>query len=514
MNNIKNCISTILLISMSIVQANDLEIFTNSLASSLQANVTDAQIATIKDSQLKELAKELQAKNYDTTYRLAEYKAVLNPDTLGKQLSIGDGYSRYQGVTGIILEKGVNTVIVEGLAEGQEASILVPNWMRFPEDETNPTEDKNGWGLHKKTYPIKNGINKLNIEQEGLAYVSYFSEKPAETSPIKVHFVDGKVNGYFDSNKQNNADWDKLLANAKYPIMDAIGKYIQVAYPVKDFQKYTAGKGVELINNYDVMLKLQYDIMGLTKYNRIPDNKILARVNFNYYMFRDSDGVAYMGGKQSNAMGMVADPERVIKGDPCWGFSHEVGHVHQLRPEFNWGGLGEVSNNIFSLYNNITLGTPSRLKECGAYNRARETVIGKEMSYIEHDDVFVRLAPFWQLHLYFNQQGNKDFYPDLFELLRQQSKGNSAGGWGSARGNNPAVYQLNFVKQACIAGKTDLTEFFDKWGFFKVGEWEVQDYGSHKYVMTAEMSEACKKEIAKLKLPKPAFDPTSCEDIK
>lgn len=35
--------------------------------------------------------------------------------------------------------------------------------------------------------------------------------------------------------------------------------------------------------------------MGLEKYGKIPKNRVFARVNFNYYMFRDGDGVAYLG---------------------------------------------------------------------------------------------------------------------------------------------------------------------------------------------------------------------------
>lgn len=53
-------------------------------------------------------------------------------------------------------------------------------------------------------------------------------------------------------------------------------------------------------------------------------------MNFNYYMFRDGDGVAYLG--NDGTMRMVTDPENVLKGDARWGFSHEVGHVMQMRP--------------------------------------------------------------------------------------------------------------------------------------------------------------------------------------
>lgn len=44
----------------------------------------------------------------------------------------------------------------------------------------------------------------------------------------------GKANGYFDTTRgDTNKDWVRLLDQAVSPIMDARGKYIQVAYPVE-----------------------------------------------------------------------------------------------------------------------------------------------------------------------------------------------------------------------------------------------------------------------------------------
>ena len=63
----------------------------------------------------------------------------------------------------------------------------------------------------------------------------------------------------------------------------------------------------------------------------------------------------------------------MIKRAPCWGFSHEVGHVLQMRPQMNWGGLGEVSNNLFSLYTGGKMGNPSRLKVQRTMRRRGET---------------------------------------------------------------------------------------------------------------------------------------------
>ncbi len=501
----------VVLVGAAVCHGGDLESFTTPLASTLKPSTTAEQIKAIKDPALRQAAEQMLAGKYSTQYRVASYNPLLSPNALGKKLGIGNGYSLYQGVTGIVLPKGEATIIVEAAKPDQKIVIRIPDWMRQPPNAKEPTKDPKGWGLHKKTYTLKNGINKINIEQEGLVYVDYFSDQPEKEKPVKIHFVNGTENGYFDASKHDNKDWDRLLANAKYPIMDAIGERIQVGYPVAAFQKYAAGRGVELMAVYDQMVKAQHDIMGLTKYKRVPKNKIFARVNYNYYMFRDGDGVAYMGGPTAYAMGMVTNPDRVTKGDPCWGFNHEVGHVHQLRPEFNWGGLGEVSNNVFSLYGTMAMGNPSLLKEKKQYARAKKEIIDKKISYLQCPDVFSRLVPFWQLQLYFTRNGHADFYPDLFEAMRTRRTACLGGGWGD-RGKNPAEHQLNFVKLACEIGKTDLTDFFDKWGYFYVGEFEIGDYGKYHYKMTQKMVDDCKAAIAAMKLPKPTVDVTIFED--
>ena len=288
-----------------------------------------------------------------------------------------------------------------GKTGGKELSLLIPEWMRKPAKGIPPEEDPNGWGLNKQEIKLVEGPNVIQVAKGGLVYVSYFDDH-AETAPKAcVHFPTGKVNGFFDASRQTNVDWDRLLDHAVNPIMDARGKHIQVAYPVEWFNAYARGKGRELIGNYDAMLHHHYTLMGLAKYQKLPTNRILARVNFNYYMFRDEDGVAYLGNKDT--MRMVADPQVVITGDPCWGFCHEVGHVLQMIPQMTWGGMTEVSNNVFSLYTGTKLGNKSRLSEQKNYASARRNIIdaNPKKSYLQVPDVFDRLVPFWQLHLYF-----------------------------------------------------------------------------------------------------------------
>jgi hypothetical protein len=491
----------------------DLAIFETPMATSLRGRVSKAKIRRMKNPQLRSLAEALREGTYSTEYRLADYNAYLSPRELGRQLKIGDGYSKYENMTGIYLPKGQHIVLVDGIAQGREVELWLPNWERRAPEGVEPTRDPNGWGIHKKTFPLKNGVNVIDVDDwDGLAYIYYYSVTPEEESPVTVHFVNGQVNGYFDIVSSTNEDWKRLLDNAVYPVLDARGRHIQIAYPVEALKKYAYERGIDLVNNYDSLVYRQHRFLGLIKYNRVPENRILARVNYNYYMFRDGDGVAYNGTQPGYAMGMVANPDRVISGDPCWGFSHEVGHVHQLVPFLNWGGLGEVSNNIVTLYVTTSFGNSSRISNQKNYEKGRKSIIEGGISFLQDDDVFNRLVPFWQLQLYFTGVGNKpDFYADLHEAFRLSE---AIGGREARRQyrDQVAEYQLNFVKQACITGNTDLTDFFEKWGFFYVGEFEINDYGRYNYEMTQEMVDQLKSEIKALNLPKPKVDLTLLED--
>ncbi len=486
----------------------DLSYFENPLALSLKKGTKKKDIGKIKNSQLKETARQLLAGEYDAQYRHAQYDSYLTPTTLGHHLMIGDGYSKYENMTGIYLPLGKHVVLVDGITQGQTVNLLIPNWNRRAPEGIEPTKDPAGWGIVRQEITLHNGVNIIDVKDfDGLAYIDYFSDTPENETPIEVHFPAAQVNGYFDVAKNDDDDWNNLIDHAVYPIIDARGRHIQIAYPAADCKKYAYGRGVELINNYDSLVYRQHRLMGLVKYDKVPKNRILARVNYNYYMFRDGDGVAYMGTDPGNAMPLVVDPNRVISGDPCWGFSHEVGHVHQLRPAFNWGGLGEVSNNVFTMYVTRSFGVESRLLAQNNYQKARESIIDGKISYLQDKDVFNRLVPFWQLQLYFSGVGeNPDFYPDLFEAFRMQGaedrRPRRRGGWGD-RGDNPALYQLNFVKTACKVGNVDLTDFFDQYGFFYVGDFEYEDYGNYRYHMTQEMVDQCKAEIKAMGLSKP-----------
>ena len=481
----------------------DMIFFADPSCSRLKSNVLEDDLARFKSELLRTVATKMLKGVYESKYRVASYPALSSPRALDERLKLGDGYSRYENITGMFLPQGEHVVFV-GNTEDKQLALLIPDWMRKPADGINPTKDPNGWGLKRQRIPIQQGVNVVQVQKGGLVYVSYFADQVEQSPAVEVHFATGAVNGFFDASKQTNEDWNRLLDEAVAPIMDARGDHIQVAYPVEWFNVYTRGKGLELIANYDTLLRHHYTVLGLVKYNKVPLNRILARVNFNYYMFRDRDGVAYLGNKST--MRMVADPDVVIVGDPCWGFCHEVGHVLQLRPQLTWGGMTEVSCNIFSMYTVTGMGNPSRLKKQDNYASARRNIIeaNPKISYLACPNVFDRLVPFWQLQLYFARNGKPDFYADVMEQMRRRPD--------AGRGDDSINNQFEFVKICCDVSKLDLTDFFDKWGFFWIGEIAVKDYREYHFTITQQMVDDVKSYIADKNYMKPAEDITLIED--
>ncbi len=481
----------------------DTSFFTDKSCRKLKKEVQKKDLTRFRSKLLKNVAGQLLGGNYDATYRATTYRAYPSPQALQRTIKLGDGFSRYENITGIHLGKGEH-VVLAGDSGGRKISLLVPDWMRKPAPGIEPSKDPNGWGLKRQVIGLQPGVNVIEVGKGGLVYLSYYDDHPEKAPAVPVHFPTGEVNGYFDVTRHDNDDWNRLLDNAVSPILDARGKHIQVAYPVEWFKVHTRGKGVELINNYDTMLRHHYTVLGLVKYKKIPPNRILARVNYNYYMFRDRDGVAYFGNK--GTMRMVANPEVVTKGDPCWGFCHEAGHVLQLRPQITWGGLTEVSCNIFSMYTRGKMGNKSRLAGQKNYAKARQRILDSNprISYLQDPDVFNRLVPFWQLHLYFLRNGKPDFYPDVMEEMRNRPD--------AGRGNDSIRNQFQFIRICCDVGQVDLTDFFDKWGFFYVGQIKLKDYRNYHFVVTEEMVAETKAYIAKKNYPKPSQDLTLLKD--
>lgn len=194
----------------------------------------------------------------------------------------------------------------------------------------------------------------------------------------------------------------------------------------------------------------------------------------------------------------------------CWGPAHEVGHCNQTRPGLKWLGTTEVTNNIMSEYIQTTIFLqPSRVQtevlndpvSKNRYTKAWNSILVGGISHAQEKDVFCKLIPFWQLQLYFgnvlgrtpDQQSDKGgFYPDVYEYYRTHDDLKGAGN-----------QQLEFVFVASQAAKLNLLDFFEKWGFLKPVEVQLDDYGKGELKVTQAESDAIRQRVEALGYPKP-----------
>ena len=150
--------------------SNDMEVFANLTATALKPGVKRKHIRQMKNPVLKELASKIYSKKYQPGILLADYEAYLDPGILGEQLRIGDGFSKYEGITGVVLDKGLNYIFV-GETYGNEISLVVPEWTRRAPEGIKPEQDQTGGDCIVK-HKLKEGLNLVNLEKGGHAYIS------------------------------------------------------------------------------------------------------------------------------------------------------------------------------------------------------------------------------------------------------------------------------------------------------------------------------------------------------
>lgn len=338
-------------------------IFGDEVCSSLKDGVTQADVDTIASPSVRALAGQLLAGTYVKDYRVAEYECLLSPNTLSQQWNAdGKYYDQYQGVTGINISKGSQGIIVSGIPSDVSVQLKVVAWWvgrigsNFDGGDPNTT-----------TYDLHNGLNIINYnyDYDGLAYVSYYTTgDPDNYAPIKVHFVNGDINGYLSKDKTNEEMYE-LCGKARNYCMDVVGNKAHSIWTAEGLHKYCKGydqeRNVETdlgylqyINLLDSLVVWEQRLLGLEKYDRVPKNKTMAYVNFTYYMFQGGYGVSFHVDQESR----VLNCRRLIRDDDdaIWGLSHEWGHQHQMSPYFCWAGLSEVTNNMNSYYNIMKMG--------------------------------------------------------------------------------------------------------------------------------------------------------------
>lgn len=474
---------------------SEADMFRDGFFTELRPGATAARIGTMTNPVLREVATALLAKEFDVPARRRTYEAYEPVEILAKRLKTS-GYSQFENPTGIYFDNGDQAVLkVTGLGKSV-AKLRVANFGREGSDQS---------------YPMKDGLNIIPVKNSGLAYVSYYVSDFEKAPKLEISVLTGKVNGVFNSATSSNDDWKKLLAGAASEMIDIVGKQVQLIYPVEELRKACPDRGLELAALYDGIIHDQHEIMGLVKYKRVSKNHILGRGIWKGYMHADGIGAAFI----YTAMANIADPDKIPANG--WGIAHEFGHVDQTRPGMKWVSTTEVTNNICSSVSNHRLNpTDMRLEHekidggdgnviGGRFNAyLNSALVAKEQwlcqrgpdkmeGYENGGDHFVKLAPLWQLQLFFSIAGHgpANFYADIFEKVRNTDESRLSNG----------ELQLNFMRNTCDVLKLDLTSFFTLVGMLKPIDKDMDDYTRAQLTITQAQCDDLVRYAARYKKP-------------
>lgn len=471
------------------------QVFASQACMEVKQGVTDEQIAALPGA-LQEVAVKMIEGTYPLEFRCESYKAYSTPSKWAT-LNVTRPYSNLDNPTGIEVKAGEKFYVYVGDTWGNNISLLcVDNLL-----------------IAGQTFMLRTGVNEFTPTKNGQLFVQYFVDDLGAPSakPIEIHLPEkdgGAVWGYFNLERHKTAsELDRIMkigkssaAGGQFVIQ---GKFVQWNY-LKQTLTASPQALVEGLGIWDEMIEGHWELMGIGQGSgQFPakrNNRQLALSNVNpeaymhatdYYVFFESKTISARTAKATMFGGR----------DFMWGPAHEFGH--QSDKALSWHGYSEASNNLFSnlstwqfaqKYNTgfKTRGPGMQLLNHYAYERGLNFMdfpfdqIPTGAQY-DSDGLFLELRLAWQLYIYYHILGkNTDFYPQFFALLRANHSPQL----------EPQERSMQFYKLACMATSTDMTEFFEAWGWFNPIDKVIDQYGKIKHVLTPAMVAAAKSEVA------------------
>ena len=467
-------------------------IFTDGSCSELKQGITQTDVDAIPVLFYKQIAQNILSGNADP-YRIASFRPYQHPDIMAA-VNKTSRYSLRDNATGIFVnEPDEDFVVLVGDTHGQDVKMNIYDFQ----------SNKN------ITFSLQEGLNVITPTLSGLVYIYNHTDKAIplisnddaslkviDELTVKIQFLSGEVNGYFDISRHTIEDWTTILNNARFTEIDVLGTYSHVVWTVDDYKRFDTD--IVLMTNYiDSVASQQQEFAGLYHYNKRFANRVFIHIDYSAPAAYASD---YRTAYNSGYANVMCSEEGFLRR--MWVLGHEIGHVNQVRPGMKWHGTTEVTNNLYAMYNQFRiLGEAPRLfdnPDSDGYGFAFKHIIEAEQPFLLPDNFnnhIPKVAPFWQLYLYFVEiKGEKHFYHDIFEHFRTTTSP-----------SDPGLQQLDFVRQVCNIGKTDLTGFFIAWGFLRPIDRIINDYGNQTVHITQQQIDALIAEIKAKNYPVPGY---------
>lgn len=481
----------------------------NDLHSELKPNVDQTIIDGISSPYFKALAQCLLNTNtYNKKFRTQEFKPYPLISTVTASLKTA-GACNVENPTGIVFKENTKAVIFVGAGTGR-ISLQTKDFAKV------------GTAAVKQVYTLHTGMNVIDILNDGLGYIDYFTDD-ANAQPIMVNITTGIVNGYYNPLVDTDEDWQNYVAGNAYNMLDIKGELINMNMYKPALAKNSYLSGKELLDAYEFIVKKEYQLMGLYKYNRVPKNHMFAWTPLENGLTGGGYG-AHMGIGESGT-GNASLFKKADLYSNIWGITHELGHINQIRPAFLWHGMTEVTNNIYSVYCQYYLsdefGDVTRYEVETLQGPMADvyypSIVGSQYNgYLnlgkinaksvyevvtDHDRPATRVAtiPFWQLMMYYSIAGSAKGWPTLEERLAGTPA--PAGEVDAAywlpdflevcrnlntSGQSDVQLMLKAISNICDVLHQDLTTFFVDAGYLRPVDKVVDDYGVKQITVTAQ----------------------------
>ena len=361
---------------------------------------------------------------------------------------------------------------------------------------------------------LQRGYNAIYVTRDCEVFISYLltnTSKSCNDYPtIKVHIEGATCNGCFDIHRgHTNDDWAWLSANMfKNKYLHVKGESVLLNVLKDEVINESNATGVMKI--WDFVFDTEESLAGCDQWKSSGKYKMMINCfrneNGGYPHWGSGHGTSHPVLNSSNLFSYSALANIGDKGGVLWELTHEMGHGHQA--PINCAGMTEESNNSLSQIVNL-LAKDSGLFESTRSSRAQGV---KEMlAYFNEDTraswidyagqrinygLWMANRFYFQLWLYFDYLGNYQpsggntgfsFMSALYDRLRASGISNR----GSKESPAPATSDFLLVaKYAAEITQTDLSEFFEVWGFWETSvkvpnekddastqTWYFSDYG-------------------------------------
>jgi hypothetical protein len=303
-----------------------------------------------------------------------------------------------------------------------------------------------------KKFTLQPGANTISSPSGGILYF-YNSNDAGEVTANVTN--GGSHFPLFILGKHTKTDWDNMLAKYKDPYaVELKGEKSLITATSSSVEKHMSKTDpTELLKKHDESIRIQHKLSGLSLDGVGVANEGRNPIHFAENVHDEGWMYAthYHTGYHPDSIDSVLNVEEFTKEG--WGPWHEVGHQHQQGP-WTWDEVVEVTVNIYSLAVQKAFGQPSRLEMEGRYKKAFTYMNqpSSQKDYNKIEDLFVKAAMFWQLHLSYGDQ----FYPKLHQMYRTLPKNEVP--------TSNVAKQQTFIYMASKAANQNLLPFFEKWG--------------------------------------------------